>query len=96
MESRDDELRESDRTKTRPVTSAANERSPPATIPKSHLETLLTDLSAGLDERQLSFLRVGLGSAAKLEKLAFDLLDLATLESGKISLDIRPHSSGRS
>ncbi len=72
------------------VTDAAHELKTPLAILRSYLDTLLSDLSAGLDENQLGFLRNAQTGALRLQALVDDLLELAAMEKGYLHLAFRP------
>jgi len=76
--------------RTRFLSSSAHELKTPLTVIQSYLEIFIEDLSDGLTEQQLSFLRITYESVLRLRRLVIDLVDLAALEGGNIQLDIGP------
>lgn len=75
--------------RSRFVSDAAHELKTPLAILRSYLETLETDLSGGLDPEQREFLRAATVGAQRLQSLVEALLDLAALEAGHSSLELR-------
>jgi signal transduction histidine kinase len=74
--------------RTRFLSASAHELKTPLTVIQSYLEALLADLSQGMSDEQVSFLRITYDSVLRLRRLVVDLVDLAALQSGKIQLDI--------
>jgi len=74
--------------KTRFLASAAHELKTPLTVLQSYLEILTTDLSRGMSEEQMSFIQTAYTNVLRLRKLVMDIVDLAALEGGEISLSI--------
>ncbi|MFV2073588.1 MAG: sensor histidine kinase [Thermoanaerobaculales bacterium] len=72
------------------LAAAEHELKTPLTIIESYLEIVLTDLTDGLSEEQLSFLQIVFDSVMRLRGLILDLVDLAALESGSFHLDLAP------
>jgi signal transduction histidine kinase len=86
-------LAENARSRGRFVSDAAHELKTPLSILRSYLETLTDDLADGLSEQQREFLRVATHGAQRLQRLIDELLDLAALESGHLSLALGEVSS---
>jgi len=74
--------------RTQFLSAAAHELKTPLTVVQSYLEILLSDMTQGLGQDQLSFLRIAYDSVLRLRHLVVDLVDLAALESGRLQLDI--------
>jgi signal transduction histidine kinase len=72
------------------LSAAAHEVKTPLTIIQSYLEIILSDLTEGLSEEQLSFLRIVYDSVLRLRRLILDMVDLAALETGTLQLDLAP------
>ncbi len=72
------------------VTDAAHELKTPLAILRSYLDTLVSDLSEGLDESQLEFLQHAQAGALRLQALVDDLLELAAVEKGYLHLAFVP------
>jgi signal transduction histidine kinase len=77
------------------LSASAHELKTPLSVIQSYLETVLSDLSAGLDEEQLTFLNIAHESTLRLRRLVVDIIDLAALDSGELSMqiekiDVRP------
>ncbi len=75
--------------KSRFLASSAHELKTPLTVLQSYLEILSTDLAEGLNEEQRSFLDIAYRNVLRLRRLVLDLTDLAALEGGQISVEIR-------
>ncbi len=74
--------------RTELIASAAHELKTPLTIAQSYLETLKHDLSDGMSEEQASFVSIAYDNVLRLKRLVKDLIDLAAIEGGEISLSI--------
>jgi len=70
------------------LSSSAHELKTPLTVLQVYLETLVDELAAGLSEEQLSFINICHESVLRLRRLVLDLVDLAAIESGKVTLEI--------
>ncbi|MCP4898938.1 MAG: GAF domain-containing sensor histidine kinase [bacterium] len=70
------------------LSASAHELKTPLSVIQSYLETLLSDLSEGLSKEQLTFLETAYSSAQRLRHLVVDIVDLAALESGSLSMEI--------
>jgi signal transduction histidine kinase len=88
-------LEEHARSRARFVSDAAHELKTPLAILRSYLDALADDLADGLSSQQREFLRAAAHGARRLQRLIDELLDLAALESGHISLALGPVSSTR-
>jgi signal transduction histidine kinase len=69
------------------LAASAHELKTPLTILQIYLETLLGDLSDGMTEEQLEFLRITHESLLRLRRLVLNLVDLGALESGGLALE---------
>ncbi len=74
--------------RTELIASAAHELKTPLTIAQSYLETLKNDLSTGMSDEQVSFVTIAYENVLRLKRLVKDLVDLAAIEGGEISLAI--------
>jgi signal transduction histidine kinase len=83
-------LEEHARSRARFVSDAAHELKTPLAILRSYLDTLTDDLAEGLTAQQRDFLQAATHGARRLQRLIDELLDLAALESGHISLSLGP------
>ncbi len=81
-------IEEADVIKARFLSSSAHELKTPLTIIQSYLEILVSDLSDGMTEEQISFLRVSYESVLRLKRLVVHLVDIAALESGKLHFEM--------
>ncbi len=72
------------------LSAAAHEVKTPLTIIQSYLEIILSDLTEGLSDEQLSFLRIVYDSVMRLRRLILDMVDLAALGTGTLQLDLAP------
>jgi signal transduction histidine kinase len=88
LEKLHEQLGKAEDLRARFLSASAHELKTPLTVIQSYLEILITDLSAGLGEEQLSFLTIAYDSVLRLRRLVLDLVDLAAMESGRIHLDI--------
>jgi signal transduction histidine kinase len=70
------------------LSSSAHELKTPLTVIQSYVESLMTDLSEGLSEEQMSFLSITHESVLRLRRLVVDLVDLAALSSGRMAMAI--------
>lgn len=70
------------------LAASAHELKTPLTILQIYLETLLGDLSHGMSEEQVEFLRIAHQSLLRLRRQVLNLVDLAALESGELELAI--------
>lgn len=70
------------------LSASAHELKTPLSVIQSYLETLLEDLSEGLSQEQRTFLETTYSSTLRLRRLVVDIVDLAALESGALSMDI--------
>lgn len=77
------------------LSAAAHEVKTPLTIIQSYLEIILSDLTEGLSDEQLSFLRIVYDSVLRLRRLILDMVDLAALETGTLQLDLVPTEVGK-
>jgi signal transduction histidine kinase len=81
-------LEEHARSRARFVSDAAHELKTPLAILRSYLDTLNDDLADGLSSQQREFLQAATHGARRLQRLIDELLDLAALESGHVSLSL--------
>ena len=88
LENAEARIAELEEQKSRFLASAAHELKTPLTIAQSYLEILTTDLAQGLSDEQLSFIQTAYSNVQRLRKLVTDLVDLAAIEGGEISLTI--------
>jgi len=72
------------------LSAAAHEVKTPLTIIQSYLEIILSDLTEGLSEEQLSFLHIVYDSVLRLRHLILDMVDLSAFETGNLQLDLAP------
>jgi signal transduction histidine kinase len=70
------------------LSSSAHELKTPLTVLQVYLETLRDELATGMSDEQRSFVDICLESVLRLRRLVLDLVDLASLESGRVPLDI--------
>jgi signal transduction histidine kinase len=70
------------------LSASAHELKTPLTVLQVYLETLLGDLSEGLDDEQMEFLQICHESMLKLRNLVIDLVDLAALERGELRFTV--------
>ncbi|NOZ79310.1 MAG: HAMP domain-containing histidine kinase [Acidobacteria bacterium] len=70
------------------VASAAHELKTPLTVAQSYLEILTSDLTEGMSSEQVSFVKIAYENVLRLKRLVKDLIDLAAIEGGEISLSI--------
>jgi signal transduction histidine kinase len=70
------------------LAASAHELKTPLTILQIYLETLLSDLSDGMTEEQLEFLRITHNSLLRLRRQVLNLVDLGALESGGLELEL--------
>jgi len=70
------------------LSASAHELKTPLTVLQVYLETLLGDLSEGLSDEQIEFLRICHESMLKLRNLVIDLVDLAALERGELRFTV--------
>jgi len=89
------ELRELDRMKDELVALVTHELRSPITSIRGYLELVFDDEDSGISPPADQFLRIVDRKAADLQKLTDDLLDLARLDAGEISVDLRPVSLTR-
>jgi signal transduction histidine kinase len=68
------------------LAASAHELKTPLTILQIYLETLISDLSDGMTEEQLEFLRITHESLLRLRRQVLNLVDLGALESGGLEL----------
>ncbi|TQS45687.1 ATP-binding protein [Cryptosporangium phraense] len=85
------ELRELDRMKDELVALVTHELRSPITSIRGYLE-LVFDEPEGISPAADHFLRIVDRKAADLQQLTDDLLDMARLDAGEISVDVRPVS----
>lgn len=83
--------REIDRMKSEFVSMASHELRTPLTSIKGYIDLLLTDDTVGeLNELQREFLGITQYNTRRLTSLVNDLLDLTSMESGKLELHYEP------
>jgi len=70
------------------LSASAHELKTPLTVLQVYLETLLGDLSEGLSDEQIEFLRICHESMLRLRNLVMDLVDLAALERGELRFNL--------
>ena len=83
-------LAEHARVRDRFVSDAAHELKTPLAILRPYLEALTDDLSGGLSDQQLEFVKAAAHGAKRLQRLTEELLDLAALGSGRLALSLGP------
>jgi signal transduction histidine kinase len=71
------------------LAASAHELKTPLTILQIYLETLLSDLSDGMSDEQVEFLRITHQSLLRLRRQVLNLVDLAALDSGGLELTIQ-------
>jgi two-component system sensor histidine kinase BaeS len=70
------------------LSSSAHELKTPLTVLQVYLETLRDELAVGMSKEQLSFIEICHESVLRLRRLVLDLVDLAAIESGRVSLQL--------
>jgi signal transduction histidine kinase len=70
------------------LSASAHELKTPITVLQVYIETMMGELSEGMNDEQLEFLKICHESVLRLRRLVLDLVDLAALESGDIELDV--------
>lgn len=70
------------------LSASAHELKTPLTVLQVYLETLATELSDGMSEEQRSFVEICHDSVLRLRRLVLDLVDLAALDTGRVSLEM--------
>jgi signal transduction histidine kinase len=88
LEAANTRLAESVRARARFVSDAAHELKTPLSILRSYLETLTDDLADGLSAQQQEFISAAAHGTRRLQRLIEELLDLAALESGHLTLSL--------
>jgi len=94
LENAEARIAELEKQKSQFLASAAHELKTPLTIAQSYLEILTTDLAQGLSDEQLNFMQTAYSNVQRLRKLVTDLIDLAAIEGGEISLAIEQTEVG--
>jgi signal transduction histidine kinase len=70
------------------LSSSAHELKTPLTVLQVYLETLRDEIVTGKTDEQISFVDICIESVLRLRTLVLNLVDLASLESGRVPLDI--------
>ena len=81
------ERREIERMKDEFVATVSHELRTPVTSIKGFLEMLTDDLDASMGEEQRSYLQAAGRNAERMERLVSDLLDLSSLEAGRLAVE---------
>jgi PAS domain S-box-containing protein len=83
-----EELRELDRLKDEFVALVSHELRTPLTSIRGYLELVLDDTSGGLTDEQRQFLKVVERNSDRLQRLVGDLLFVAQVDAGRLSLEL--------
>jgi PAS domain S-box-containing protein len=81
---------EADRAKTEFISTVSHELRTPMTSIKGYADLLLIGAAGAVNENQQRFLSVIKGNADRLSVLVNDLLDISRIESGRVTLELKP------
>jgi signal transduction histidine kinase len=83
-------LIELDRLKSEFVATVSHELRTPMTSIKGYVDVLLMGAAGGMNEQQTQFLQVVKSNTDRLNVLVNDLLDVARIETGRVTLALQP------
>jgi signal transduction histidine kinase len=81
---------EVDRLKSEFVSTVSHELRTPMTSIKGYVDLLLMGAAGNMSQPQVRYLQVIKNNAERLHMLVNDLLNISRIETGKVSLDLRP------